>query len=309
MTKKLIGLLMTAASLILFLSGCGAPTLTVANHHLSANALAVTVKGKSNQKQVHYQVNNGSTKTAKTQNGAFVISVPTKHDQQTVKLTTAGKHQKVTVEKAAVVSNYAKMQKAYNQALTGAALSKKDQQLAAQLAKQAAQLKKSSQALKANKATGMAAMQQKTKQAAALQQQAQQLKQRQAQLAPAMKQAKANVAAQLLPTNPKDGVHNLISADKLTLRANVDHNQVLGIAMMVPVSSLKHQKDLKPFITSFSILADSVGANAKHVLKDFQKAAKAKKSSSTTAPTFYSNGVRFSLGYSTTTLFVFVTRK
>ncbi|EHO49914.1 hypothetical protein [Lentilactobacillus kisonensis] len=306
--KKIISLLFAAASLTLFLSGCGKPTLTVSDHHLSANALAVTVKGKSNQDKVHYAINGGPKKSAKTQNGAFVISVPTKDYRQTVKLTADGKHQTVQVARAKVIASYSKVRASYNQALTGSALSKKDQKLAMGLAKQGAQLKKESQALKANKSTSMAAMQQKAKQAAALQQQAQQLKQTQAQLPPAMKRAKASVADQLLPAKPKNGISNLISSHKMTLRANLHDGKTLGIAMMVPVSSLKHKRDLKPFIMSFSILADSVGANAKHVLKDFQKSAKAKKSSSTTAPTFHSNGIQFSLGYSTTTLYVFITK-
>lgn len=306
--KKIIGLLFAAASLTLFLSGCGKPTLTVSDHHLSANALAVTVKGKSNQAKVHYAINGGAKKSTKTTNGAFVISVPTKDYKQTVHLSADGKRQTVHVAKADVISTYNKVRTSYNQALTGTALSKKDQQIAKSMAAQAAELKQKSQALKTSKATGMAAMQQKAKQAAALQAEAAKLKQTQARLAPAMKLAKASVADQLLPASPKSGIHNLISSDKLTLRANLNNDKVLGIAMMVPVSSLKHKKDLKPFIMSFSILADSVGANAKHVLKNFQKSAKAKKSSSTTAPTFHSNGIRFSLGYSTSTLYVFITK-
>ncbi|MGF2384799.1 hypothetical protein [Lentilactobacillus otakiensis] len=306
--KKLFGLLVAAASLMLILSGCGKPTLTVSDHHLSANALAVTLKGKSNQKQVDYTVNGGAKKTVKTNSGAFVISVPTKDYQQTVKLSTDGKHQTVTVAKADVVGSYQKMRTSYNQALTGAALPKKDQELAQGMAKQAAQLEKQAAALKSSKATGMAAMQEKAQKAAALQKQAAKLKQTQAQLAPAMKKAQASVKDQLLPANPKSGIHNLISTDKMTLRANLAGDKVLGMAMMVPVSSLKHKKDLKPFIMSFSILTDSVGGNAKHALKEFQKSAKAKKSTSTTAPIFHSNGITFSLGYSTSTLYVFVTK-
>lgn len=306
--KKLFGLLVAAASLMLILSGCGKPTLTVSDHNLSANSLAVTLKGKSNQKQVDYTVNGGATKTVKTNSGAFVISVPTKDYQQTVKLTADGKHQTVTVAKANVIGSYQKMRTSYNQAMTGAALPEKDQKLAQGMAKQAAQLKKQATELKSGKATSMAAMQEKAQKAAALQKQAATLKQTQAQLAPAMKKAKASVKDQLLPANPQNGIHNLISTDKMTLRANLAGDKVLGMAMMVPISSLKHKKDLKPFIMSFSILTDSVGGNAKHVLKEFQKSAKAKKSTSTTAPKFYSNGITFSLGYSTSTLYVFVTK-
>ncbi|MCT2881623.1 hypothetical protein [Lentilactobacillus buchneri] len=289
--KKLMSLVVAAASLMVILSGCGKPTLTVSNHHLSANALAVTLKGKSNQKQVDYTVNGGTKQTVKTNSGAFVISVPTKNYQQTVKLSTDGKHQTVTVAKANVVGSYQKMRTTYNQGLTGAALPKKE----------AAELK-------AGKATSMVAMQAKAQKATALQKQAAELKQTQAKLAPAMKKAKASVKDQLLPANPKDGIHNLIDTNKMTLRVNLSGDKVLGIAMMVPVNSLKHKKDLKPFIMSFSILTNSVGANAKHVLNKFQKAAKAKKSSSTTAPKFHSSGLLFSLGYSTSTLYVFITK-
>lgn len=305
--KKILSLLIAAAFLMIALSGCGTPTLTVSNHHLNANALAVTVKGKSNQNQVHYTVNNGPKKSVKTDSGAFVISVPTKNYQQTVKLTADGKHQTVTVAKAKVVASYQKMRASYNQALTGSALSMKDQKLAAGMAKQAAQLKKQSQALKSSKDTSVAAMQKKAQQAVALKQEAAKLKQTQAQLAPAMKRAKASVEDQLLPKKPQTGIHNLISTNKMVLRANLNGDKVLGIAMMVPVSSLKHKSELKPFIVSFSVLSESVGANSQHVLKEFQKQAKAKKSSSTTAPKFHSNGLLFSLGYSTSTLYVFIT--
>lgn len=306
--KKLFGLLVAAASLIFILSGCGKPTLTVSDHHLSANALAVTLKGKSNQKQVEYTINGSAKKTVKTNSGAFVISVPTKDYQQTVKLSTDGKHQTVTVAKADVVVSYQKMRSTYNQAMTGAALSKNDQQLARKMAKLGAQVKKESQTLKSGKTTSVAAMQKKAQQAAALQKQAAQLKIMQAQLAPAMKKAKTDVKDQLLPANPKNGVSNLITTKNMTLRTNLVGDKVLGMAMMVPVSSLKHKKDLKPFIMSFSILTDSVGGNAKHVLKEFQKQAKAKKSTSTTAPKFHSNGLMFSIGYSTSTLYVFITK-
>lgn len=306
--KKLIGLSVAAASLMLILSGCGKPTLTVSSHHLRANALAVTLKGKSNQKHVDYTVNGSSKKTVKTSSGAFVISVPTKDYQQTVKLSTDGRHQTVKVAKAKVVGSYKAIRTSYNQALTGAALSKKDQQLARQMAKQGAQVKKEAQQLKSGKTDSVAAMQAKAQKAAALQKQTAQLKKMQAQLAPAMKQAQASVKDQLLPANPKNGISNLISTKKLNLRANLAGDKVLGMAMMVPVSSLKHKKDLKPFIMSFSVLTDSVGGNAKYVLKEFQKSAKAKKSTSTTAPKFHSNGITVSLGYSTSTLYVFVTK-
>lgn len=306
--KKLIGLSVAATSLMLILSGCGKPTLTVSRHHLRANALAVTLKGKSNQKHVDYTVNGGSKKTVKTNSRAFVISVPTKDYQQTVKLSADGRHQTVKVAKAKVVGSYKAIRTSYNQALTGAALSKKDQQLARQMAKQGAQVKKEAQQLKSGKTDSVAAMQAKAQKAAALQKQTAQLKKMQAQLAPAMKRAQASVKDQLLPANPKNDISNLISTKKLNLRANLAGDKVLGMAMMVPVSSLKHKKDLKPFIMSFSVLTDSVGGNAKYVLKEFQKSAKAKKSTSTTAPKFHSNGITVSLGYSTSILYVFVTK-
>jgi len=180
--------------------------------------------------------------------------------------------------------------------------------LARQMAKQGAQVKKEAQQLKSGKTDSVAAMQAKAQKAAALQKQTAQLKKMQAQLAPAMKRAQASVKDQLLPANPKNDISNLISTKKLNLRANLAGDKVLGMAMMVPVSSLKHKKDLKPFIMSFSVLTDSVGGNAKYVLKEFQKSAKAKKSTSTTAPKFHSNGITVSLGYSTSILYVFVTK-
>ncbi|MEE8824777.1 hypothetical protein LASUN_25740 [Lentilactobacillus sunkii] len=318
--KKLFGLLVAAASLMVILSGCGAPTLSVQSHHLNPDGLAAVVKGKSNQKNVQYVIKNGSHSEAQnneapiglggtdTISGAYAITVPTKAVKQTMRLSAGGKHQTVTIAKANVLSDYSTLQNKYNQALTGTALSKKDQKLAAGMKKQAADLKKTSEALKTNKATSMSAMQAKAKQAQQIKTDAEKLKREQIQLAGAMKQAQASVKDVLLPKNAKSGVNNLVKTKDFTIRTNVDNQKVVGIAMMVPTKGLKNKSQMKSFVMSFSILANSVGANAKQVLKDFQKITKDKNKSSTTTPKIHSNGLTFSLGYSTTTLYIFITK-
>lgn len=144
------------------------------------------------------------------------------------------------------------------------------------MAKQAAQLKKQSQALKSSKDTSVAAMQKKAQQAVALKQEAAKLKQTQAQLAPAMKRAKASVEDQLLPKKPQTGIHNLISTNKMVLRANLNGDKVLGIAMMVPGAKVAMGSSLTKDKSTLQQEAEQLEKQKKAASQkeDFERAAK-----------------------------------
>lgn len=317
--KKSMKLVLSAALLGLALAGCGKASLTVDDHHLTPNGMAATIKGRSNQKQVHYTINGGAQQSKTTNNGGYSITLPAKSYQQTVKLTTAGQHQTVTVAKTGKLISYQKFQSAYNQALAFTKLSAADQKTATQLSSQAAALKQeqanitakvaaAKAKLKAGDTSASATLQTEAAKATQLKASAAKLQQTQATLAPKMKQAQQQVKSQTLPTTAKSGISNLSTTSGNTLRANVQNGQVIGLTLMVPTSALKNKADAKTFITSFSLLATSVGANAKHVLKAFSDKANKKNTSQTTTSTIHSNGLSFDLGYSTSTLYIYVTK-
>ena len=76
----------TAGALTFLLAGCGKTTLSTTKTTYKPNGLVAAVKGKSNVKKVHYQLDGGQTKTATVRNHTFVIQVPTKTTRQTVKI-------------------------------------------------------------------------------------------------------------------------------------------------------------------------------------------------------------------------------
>lgn len=317
--KKLIRIASIVALLLLGLTGCGRPTLSVKNHQLKPDGLAAVIKGQSSHKQIRYRINNGSAKTESTNNGSFALTIPATTQSQRVVLSAGGVKQTVKVGKVNSLTTYQKLQRAYNQATIATALSKADQKRAAALQTQGTKLKREQVAIQQAVAvarkklakgdtSAAATLQAQAKKAAALKQQAAAMKQTQQMVEAAMKDAKSKVANQLLPTKSKDGIHNLVTTKDVTIRMNQDRQQVTGIAMLVPVAAMKDKVRAKNFGLSFSILANSVGADAKQIMKDFQKQAKSKKTTKTTTKALHSNGVDFRIGYSTTTLYIYITK-
>lgn len=318
--KKLVKIGMAAALLVLGLAGCGRPNLAVDHHHLNPDGLGVVIKGQSKHQSVSYQVDNGKKQTEKTHNGTFALTVPAKTTTQKVVFTAGGTKKAVTVGKAQSIITYPKLQQKYNQAITAMALSQSDRQKAVAMQKQAAALKQQQQQLVAKIAadkkklaagdtSAAADLKAQAAKGAQLKAQGKKLQATGASVQAAMKRAKSKVSDQLLPANGKPGVHNLVTTKDVTIRTNLDHNQVVGVALMVPVSAMKNKQQAKKFITSFSVLADSAGANAKKIMKDFQKQAKSSKTSQTTNKTLRSNGISFQIGYSATTLYIYMTKK
>ncbi len=84
----------------------------------------------------------------------------------------------------------------------------------------------------------------------------------------------------------------------------------MGFAVIVPLSVLKDSKKMQQFATGFGLLSTAVGANAKTVFSHFKKLTKDAKSknNSTTIKTIKSNNVKFDVGYSTTDLYLYVTK-
>lgn len=319
MTNK-VGVLLSAVLLGLALAGCGKASVSVDDHTVAPSGMAAVIKGKTNQATVRYTINGGSTGTQKSQNEGYSLTIPAKPYKQTVKVSVkGGNSETVTVAKRKALMTYTKFQSTYNQTLSAAALSKSDQATAMKLQASATALKKQSAAIQKQVAAAKAkvakgdtsaatTLQTLATKAAALKTQAAKLKQTQASLAPALKQAKASVKDDLLPTTVKNGIHTIKSTSDYKIRTNVDNGKLVGATLIVPTSALKNNKQAKKFATTFSILANGVGANAKHVLKTFSKKAKDEKSSQTTTETIRSKGVKFSLGYSTSTLYIYVTK-
>ncbi|ETC78888.1 hypothetical protein N574_0117080 [Lactiplantibacillus plantarum 2165] len=142
MFRKTAMVAVTAGALTLLLAGCGKTTLSTTKTTYKPNGLVAAVKGKSNVKKVHYQLDGGQTKTATVRNHTFVIQVPTKTTRQTVKIKAGSDTTTVHVKGAKKLVGYQKMATTYNQALIASKLSKSDQQAAKKLQTEGAALKK-----------------------------------------------------------------------------------------------------------------------------------------------------------------------
>ncbi|CAM3022881.1 hypothetical protein [Lactiplantibacillus plajomi] len=306
------------------LAGCGASDLSTTKTNYRPNGLVAAVKGRATTAKVSYQVDGAKTQHANVNHHTFVIQVPAKTTRQTVKIMAAGKTTTAHVSAAKRLNGYQKLATTYNNALIGSKLSKADQAAAQRLQKQGATLKsqqatiqkkvKQAQAqLKAGGAQAATAAQTlQTQQAAAakLQTQAAELQTSQQQVASAMKTAKAKVKDQLLPSKtPADGLRNVVTTKDYRIRLNVQNGDVVGAALIVPTKAFKDKTRSKTFGTSFALLSTASGANAKTVMKAFQKATKDNSSSTTTIDPIYSNGVKFTVGVSTSDLYIFMTKK
>ncbi len=287
--KKTIILSTLIAAFTLSLAGCGRSTLSVDKSKYAPSGLTAVVQGKSNQKEINYQIPGQAKQAQKVQNGTFSFMVPAKLFNQNIKVTSANLSKNVKVTRAKPMIKYSKLAKNYNQALIGMNLSKSQQRAALNLKKQAAALKTAQPSL-------------------ALMQKAAVLKKEQANLTSAMNKAKAKVSDQLLPTKATNGIKNYVNTNSHTIRINVDNDQVIGIATILPIHALKNKSLAQKFIVSFSILGSELGANSKKVLKEFQNETKSGNSSQTTIKTITSNKIKYDIGFSTTSLYIYITR-
>ena len=313
----------TAGALTLLLAGCGKTTLSTTKTTYKPNGLVAAVKGKSNVKKVHYQLDGGQTKTATVRNHTFVIQVPTKTTRQTVKIKAGSDTTTVHVKGAKKLVGYQKMATTYNQALIASKLSKSDQQAAKKLQTEGAALKKQQATIQAKvkqaqaqikaggraAATGDKTLQPKQTAAAQIKTTPAILKTTQKQVEAAMATAKKQVKSQLLPTKtPSDGIKNVLTTKDYKIRLNVQKGDVLGAAMIVPTKAFKNKTRQKNFGTAFALMTTTTGANAKKVMKQFQKETKDNSGSTTTIDPITSKGVRFTIGVSTSDLYIFMTK-
>lgn len=135
------------------------------------------------------------------------------------------------------------------------------------------------------------------------------LKQRQQEVQAAMQQAQQTQKDQLLPTTPKNGVTEWVATKHVTIRGSVDNQDVMGMTLITPVKALKDKAALKDFGTSFALIAQATGADSKKVMSEFSDYTKKnKKGSQTTMKTIESNGVKFNTGFSTSDLYIYITK-
>lgn len=316
--KKFSELALVLASAALLLTGCGRAKLTVSDHYLKADGLAVVIKGETNQKRVSYQIGDAAKKTVKSQNSAYTVMVPVQTNKQTVHLSAGSKKQTVTVDAVKSLGSYAKIKQAFDQGLVLTQLSAKDQKTLMGLQQQGQKLKADQQKIAAKVAAdqkaiaqnqdpeAVADLQQQAQAGAKLKAAAQSLQQQQAAIQPKLVQAQQAVKDQQLPVTAKDGIHNLQKNKEFLLRANVNDQKVNALAVAVPVKVMKNKAKAKDFILKFSTLASAVGADPKDVLKQFKKNMDTDKSSQTTIKTIHSNGVTFSIGLSADQLYIYL---
>ncbi|MDN6253106.1 MAG: hypothetical protein L0J27_08720, partial [Lactiplantibacillus plantarum] len=236
MFRKTAMVAVTAGALTLLLAGCGKTTLSTTKTTYKPTGLVAAVKGKSNVKKVHYQLDGGQTKTATVRNHTFVIQVPTKTTRQTVKIKAGSDTTTVHVKGAKKLVGYQKMATTYNQALIASKLSKSDQQAAKKLQTEGAALKKQQATIQAKvkqaqaqikaggtaAATGAKTLQAQQTAAVQLKTKAASLQTTQKQVEAAMATAKKQVKSQLLPTKtPSDGIKNVLTTKDYKIRLNV----------------------------------------------------------------------------------------
>ena len=280
--KGLFGLMKiwkyTMVGLLAFvLAGCGQQLSTTKTSY-GRDGLVAIVKGTARGVDRVSYTSDAGKGSVPVNSGTFVVNVP-------VSMQT-----NVTVKAGQSLGTYSTIAAKFNQMLAVSSLPKADQ----------AKLKQA-QAASANAQKNVATMSPTEKMAMA--QQAQQLK-------TLMAQANANTKASQLPATAKTGIHSILKSASGDYRASIVDGKAMGFAVVVPLSVLKNSKKMQTFATDFGLLTTSVGADAKSVFSQFKKLTKDAKSknNATTISTIKSHGVKIDVGYSTTALYLYVTK-
>ncbi|WP_225047306.1 hypothetical protein [Lacticaseibacillus kribbianus] len=273
-----------AAFAALALAGCQKDTLTTTKTNYKQTGMVAVIKGEAKgAKTVRYQAPSVKG-SVKVNSDAFVITVPMTQTKQTVTLKAGDLTHKVTVRAAKALASYQKVQTAYNQAIIATALPASIQK----------QLKAATSA--------------KDVDVTKLSPAEQSLMERQRQnVAKAMARAKVATKDQQMP-DTVSGIKQVLDDKSGTVRMNVQDGQVLGITDIVPLKALKDKAAQTAFGTRFALLTSATGADAKSVLKQFNQATKDADGSATTIATITSNGVKFNVGFSTSDLYVYITK-
>ncbi|WP_125544798.1 hypothetical protein [Levilactobacillus lindianensis] len=294
MKKLLLG---TLGLLALTLAGCSNDQLTTKKSSYRPTALTAVIKGTAKTKRVNYQIDNQAKKSVAVKSGTYFFQVPAATTKQSVKISAGNAKRSVTVYPVKSLGNYKKFAAKYNQMMIASYLPTKTQKQLQQAQKTQATAKKKLTALAQ---TDPAAA------AVAVQQQQAAAKKLQAKMATAKRQAKD----ELLPTTTKDGLKNLVDTKYTTVRANVQDGKLMGLALMTPIKQMKAKTGQKKFGTTFALLGTTLDTEPKTVMKKFKKVLKdaKKNSSSTTTKTITSKGVKFNTGFSTDTLYIYMTK-
>ncbi|WP_155285863.1 hypothetical protein [Lacticaseibacillus zhaodongensis] len=283
--KKMMTAL-SAVVLTLVLAACG-QKLNANKTTFKQYGLVSVIKGDaSGAKAVHYRADT-ATGSSKINGGTFAITLPISDKKQTVHLTAGDKKQTVYVEAAKSLGTYKSSVAKYNQAVIGSALPKSVQKQMQSGQKQPT----------------------KAQIAAMTPQQQQAMAQAAATLKNELAKATAATKAQQLPTSATAGVSQVLKTKGQTVRANVTKDgNLIGYSLMVPVKAMKNKQEAEKFGITMALLGNSVGADAKTLMKKFAKAVKNQNKSQTTMKTIKSNGVKFDVGFSTTNLFIYITK-
>lgn len=285
MHKKL-GIILTAG-LSLLLTGCSKVSLSTTAKTYSPDGMVAVVKGHTaNHNTVTYQIDNGVKHSVKVHDKIFVIQVPASNREQKVKLTASAgnKQQQQTVKVKAVKSlgNYQQFVQKYNQMVVMSKLSPQEIQT----------LKAASTLKKAPSSPDPQLMQQ-IKQAQQVEQKVQQLQ--------------STTKSEQLPVQ-LNGIHNVVDNSAYTLRLNVQNGNLMGATMMIPVKSFKDKSQAQQFGTAFALFSQALGANGKQVMHEFESKTKNQDKTQTTSKTIIDHGVKYSIGFSTTELYVYITK-
>lgn len=285
MHKKL-GIIL-GISLSFLLTGCSKVDLSTTAKTYTPDEMVAVVKGHTdNKNKVTYQIDNGKKHSVKVHDKTFAIQVPASNKQQKVKLTAShdgSQSQKtVTVKAAKDLGDYQQISQKYNQMIVMSGLSPQE-----------VQTLKTAQGLKNQKQTMSPQLMQQMKQIQQVEQKVKQLQQ--------------TTKNEQLPTT-LDGIHNVFDKKAYTLRLNVQNGKLMGATMMIPVKSFKDKTQARQFGTTFALFSEALGANGKQVMQRFEKKTKGQDKSQTTSKTIIDHGVKYSIGFSTSTLYVYITK-
>lgn len=286
MKKKLAAVLLTG-TLGIILAGCSNTKVSTSKTTYQPDGMTAVVKGKTdNQNHLTYQINHGKKQHVSVNDREFVFQVPAAdHDQKvTITAENGGKKSSatVTVKSKKPLAKYQDVQQKFNQVIVMSQIPKQDLQVLQQAQK--VNLHDPTQLMK-NQALLKQAQQAQTK----------------------MKQVKSQTVNQQIKATAT-GLTNLIDNDAFTLRANIQDGQLMGGTFIIPTATFKHKEQAKQFGMTFMAFNQAIGADGKQVMKDFRKETKSQNKSQTTSKTIKNNGITYSVGFSKTDLYIYITR-
>lgn len=306
--KKSTKIISEIVILILIASGIGyyvmrPPKLEPNKTVYKASGLSTNIKGTATKnKTINYSINGQKKHSIQIRSNSFAINIPSSNKEQQVKIYNGSVSTKVTIEASKPLENYQKFAKSYNQSIIASSLPKN-------IIKKAAELKKAQMA-KQPTTSEIAKMSQAEQ--LQLEEKNKELQEDAKEVQAATEKYKSENKGKLLPGKLKNVIRNAVNNKNYVLRVNVANNKLIGIALIVPTKSLSsgtNKKSAQTFATTFALLSNSLGANSKSVLKQFTKVAKeAKKTQTTTLKTIHSKGIKFSTGFSTKKIYIFITK-